>query len=1505
MVTTVKAGPLSAILTLLVAITLPAAEGPSQKSSREGGIVWRIGTFFDGSREFAQLKSLRHVCDVPADGAQTNSFALPAVLAHDPAIGCRRLVVNFELKPGIYALARSFVRPQAPEEIVWCQTFFDDRELDVFYVGPEGKDWAGRPLPGPLGQPPADFDLAYYPFVCATAGRHQIALEMGHRPNEGRAVALDALALVPWQPRIIPHSLLEDIPGRVWLDGWGWFASVNFQRDRMVDFDYFRDKLIDESFKQGANFIQLHPHIGARVFEQKKIDPYALLEYIHARDMFVDEHVFPPREVREDAKGVLQWLATQWAPTSADAWTRGWRRAVDGFEGEAFNAMFERQNGDFQSNELLWPLNPVIYLNHAGYPEEPRWYGKSQSRAPNYIKSYVNAHFVGPLKIEAEGGKTPPIHGFDDHDPIPKYFHCGGLHRTWGTMFFGYQADCRVIGVKASSGSPRKFGGGSFPEWMVQQIDDFCRPRALEPKDPHASVFWWLGEPRGTLPAEYRQYVYVASQDPIKRAVVASLCRDGRGGWLEQRQQEIRREAAAEGYTPQQIEAADWHLLRPRYDLPADTWYIQNNYLRLCLSPRADGGLLLCDLQRSAHYDSNSLSIPLSVRALSTRIDNHEPTWQQQFEAALPGGHFARLRARACASSGPLQSAETRTYEMANDAPFLIATIERPTLAGRHQVSTVLGIEGYDRLVYCDQPVAGAAKFRAPGLPRVLLLESTGTPKPPLAVFLLDAGTAEVLEVSPGKEIAVTGPADQPESQRIAWGLPGGLYDSRRLEEVARGLQHFVREISFDPRGMTIENPLDAAWLQVLRICGAGSAPYLVEENGWWVVRGAQHGLGQEEDWLKVYLGPRAAARVIPYGLIDGVVKPAWGSQYQLAIGGPQADAAGARCEVRVLSVTPFLFAPRVQFARGIKRATLDGRPWHYFDGDVVFLPNQLGRHALTVEYGEQVLPSITRTYAAIKTFDVSPQQIRFEAAAPPWHGPMPEGRQFFAFVSLGEHALESIEPGSVVKAAPGRACIAFPPGVVTLRLKSIPAQAAEDGARYLAIVQKFADTLLEKGRDRFGPKQTALWASVIDVESYEVPRSADQVPTVPGVRESDRAVGGCNLYLDTPTLHVFRVLSALLGEPKYEQAVQQYLRDYLTNCQSPETGLLAWGEHLYYDLYEDRVVAERKSHELLGSTPPWDLLWQVDPAATARAIAGLRYHFRAADPAAEEWLFNRHANWATPGYTPKDGQPWIKHSALYAHAFSFLHAKTGDPRWQRYAEGSGDLYWNHRNPQTNLTESCIGDRRRTSRHASMGGTALLSYFLLKAYDADPTNRAAREHALAMLKAFNQYAWDAEKRRYREHLTVDGAPVPGPEEASPFTFAYGGGSTVLLLGRAAAYAARTQQDDQCREMAARAAAIVNASPIPEALIPESAGYAVHLYLDLYDLTKDPSYLHQARKTADVAVERLWAGGLFRRLAGDKYYESKLGPGELASALLRLAIRLERKQQDPGVYDWSF
>ena len=454
----------------------------------------------------------------------------------------------------------------------------------------------------------------------------------------------------------------------------------------------------------------------------------------------------------------------------------------------------------------------------------------------------------------------------------------------------------------------------------------------------------------------------------------------------------------------------------------------------------------------------------------------------------------------------------------------------------------------------------------------------------------------------------------------------------------------------------------------------------------------------------------------------------------------------------------------------------------------------------------------------------------------------------------------------------------------------------------YLSYAERCADTLLTHGLDVHGPKQTPLWAAVIDAETLEVPEN--DVPAPPGVRENDRAVGGANLYHEAVTLRVFRVLSALAGEPKYADGARRYMNAYLDLARSRNTGLLAWGEHLYYNFFRDEVAAERQWHELLGWTPPWEELWEVNPDAVAQAIAGLRYHYYADDP---KTLFNRHAFWNRAIHQPPGGQPWIKHSGLYAYSFMFLHRKTNDRRWLGWSRAAANVHWSRRNAQTNLTASCIGDPRPQSRLAS-SGQAQLAYWLLKTYRLNPRETETWKRAVALLKAYDLYAYDPERNTYASRLSLDGAPA-NAETSSAWDFAYGS-PTILPFGRVAAYFARAEQDPAFEEMARRAAQIAKATPIPDDVSLQGFAFALNLSLDLYELTRERGFLTDARTYADGAIKRFWVetpnnGGLFVRLPDDRYYEAKAGVGDLLAGLLRLHIHGNRYVRDPGLYDWSF
>ncbi|MFN7933610.1 MAG: hypothetical protein U0R19_09795 [Bryobacteraceae bacterium] len=450
-------------------------------------------------------------------------------------------------------------------------------------------------------------------------------------------------------------------------------------------------------------------------------------------------------------------------------------------------------------------------------------------------------------------------------------------------------------------------------------------------------------------------------------------------------------------------------------------------------------------------------------------------------------------------------------------------------------------------------------------------------------------------------------------------------------------------------------------------------------------------------------------------------------------------------------------------------------------------------------------------------------------------------------------------------------------------------------------VVRTFADTILERGLDRYGPTATPLWAGVIDTGDFRVPK--DGVPAPAGVRPSDRALGGCNLYHDAVSLRVFHALSEQTGDEKWSHAAREYAAAFVRLTQSPATGLLGWGEHLYYDFFQDKVAVERRSHELIEWTPPWDLLWRENAEATAKAIAGIRYHYFENNPQA---LFNRHAYWEKAEHQPAGGQPWIKHTGLYAYSFAFLYSKTREKTWRDWALGAGSLYWRNRDAATNLTEGCIGDPRPTSRHSSVG-TVYLAYWLLQAWRLMPEETELRDHAVALLDAFLKHHYDGERKAYRAGMQTNGKQA-GDGVLEPWHYAYGSSSS-FELGRILAFFAKDLKEPRYRKAAEMVAREAAQTAIPEKVSIANVAFALNLSLDLYDLTREKGHLTQAQAYTKVGLARFWVQsgqyGLIVREAGDRYYESKTGAGDFAAGLLRLSLREKGKFGDVSGWDWRF
>jgi hypothetical protein len=466
----------------------------------------------------------------------------------------------------------------------------------------------------------------------------------------------------------------------------------------------------------------------------------------------------------------------------------------------------------------------------------------------------------------------------------------------------------------------------------------------------------------------------------------------------------------------------------------------------------------------------------------------------------------------------------------------------------------------------------------------------------------------------------------------------------------------------------------------------------------------------------------------------------------------------------------------------------------------------------------------------------------------------------------------------------------------------------ARSDSDYLTVVRTFADTLLAHGLDTYGKRHTAMWASVIDTRDYRVPRQG--VPPTKGVRPHDRALGGSNLYHDVSTVRAFRVLSAVTGRPRYAQAAQDYMRDVLRYTQHPKTGLLGWGEHLYYEFWLDRttIAATRRDnppswfqmpHELLAWTPPWEELWAVDAGRTAKAIRALRRHYNGDDP--QVYLFNRHAVWNKTRHS-REVMPWIKHAALFSYSFACLQKHEPSPENAHWMRHSGLLYWKLRDRGTNLVQGCLyhSSEPDAGKRCGTVGATYYAYWLFKAGEA-AGNEELKRIGLTLLQSVVQQAWDAEQRQFASSMVLR----DGRRRGRLKTWREGySASNLWHLGRVSIYLHRKTPDPVLQQALRRITAILDREQLPGTYTAQNAADAMNYYLDHYDLTARPESLAHARRYADRAIKDLVRNGLITRKTDDPWYEAKLGAGDLAAALLRLHLRLTRTA-DPDLWDWSF
>ncbi len=311
-------------------------------------------------------------------------------------------------------------------------------------------------------------------------------------------------------------------------------------------------------------------------------------------------------------------------------------------------------------------------------------------------------------------------------------------------------------------------------------------------------------------------------------------------------------------------------------------------------------------------------------------------------------------------------------------------------------------------------------------------------------------------------------------------------------------------------------------------------------------------------------------------------------------------------------------------------------------------------------------------------------------------------------------------------------------PAVVAIAglMAPTPSARAADADRLSELV-RMADTLVEHARDRYGPKQTPLFVSQLDIDTKHIP-PGDTLLYGKGARGGAGPTGN-NLQFDSGLIRFLDAVSRVTGDRKYSAAVDEYLDYYLSVLPDPKTGFFPWGDHRGYDVVRDEAIAG--NHEFKVIFPPWERLYEANPAAVVRQIESLKLHIY---DESRSWAYSRHypSSHNVPHSMQSSGGAWIV-------AWSFLYTKTGDAKYLAWANTLADYLWSVRDPRTDLLASHPGDPQypaykkdqvavRATRTEYMAQLTTYAPNLLRAASilGEKDGAKFRKQALAYIRAF-------------------------------------------------------------------------------------------------------------------------------------------------------------------------
>jgi hypothetical protein len=410
------------------------------------------------------------------------------------------------------------------------------------------------------------------------------------------------------------------------------------------------------------------------------------------------------------------------------------------------------------------------------------------------------------------------------------------------------------------------------------------------------------------------------------------------------------------------------------------------------------------------------------------------------------------------------------------------------------------------------------------------------------------------------------------------------------------------------------------------------------------------------------------------------------------------------------------------------------------------------------------------------------------------------------------------------------------------------------------------------------------------------------------------------------------RILSESLASPTYAEFAAEYEAYYLENL-TDKKDFIWWGWHRHYDVHKDVKDGHDGNHHEIHALHDinWEYLWGSNALAVEKEINAI-WKWHVIDKQTGET--NRHGD-------GRQGCDFSISGGAIIEAFIFMYAKSKEPSWLKKAELIADYYWEARNTETNLfpERPNAGSERFDGSSFVTSITGLYCHSLLKAYEKTGIEKF-RTQAITYLSAYNKYGYDKNSGKYWGALNLDGTHIPGPRiftdniDSSegylanqprghldlwePYILGY---QYPIYTAQVYAYAYELTGEPEMLEAANRFAVWISNTPVGtvetkttwyssytnneglQGTYAGKYGRTVSFYLQMFILTGDYKNLIQAKKIADLAINKLYYKGLFRGHPAKQYYEAVDGVGYLLYALVQLneiSKNPEKSLQNKGI-----